>query len=368
MNNNCGYKQTSIMNFYIKKVDKYSAPLTSSLDIIYNYFSNDNKVTVNNLKYMANKIETNNIYTLHDLNNINGNYYHGVLPTALKLCHYSKWNKLAKLTNLPIVYIDCDFFIISLLNSLIIVFRGTNSVYEWKKNLSINRIKYSLFSHKLKTDFDKWKEEYLNKTNIEKHINGKIGKNFYIHRGFYYLYKKRDYISKIEEQINIFLKNNGKLPYIITIGRSLGGGIATIASLEIMQIFTNIKLSMLTFAAPGVSNKNLALLFLYLHKRGNLDYYIRTYNSNDTVTNIRTKYGLWRIIGKIRHINDIVSNKNKSILNNNSDKIDHNFITIDCKSKISKMLNINTSNLYKKRYYHSAFIFSNSKNAVIFNV
>ena len=110
-----------------------------------------------------------------------------------------------------------------------------------------------------------------------------------------------------------------------------------------------------------------SLLFLYLQKKGNLEYYIRTYNSDDPITNIRTEFGLWRIVGKVRHIDDILRNQNKSILNNNSNRIDHHFITINCNSKISKMLNIN-SYIYKKKYYHSTFIFSNSKNAVNFNV
>ncbi len=116
-------------------------------------------------------------------------------------------------------------------NSLYICFRGSSSLKDWIVNLDLNLTKCT-----------------------------KNNKSYKIHNGFnnQYTSVKNDIINKISHLLNIYNINN-----IVITGHSLGGAIATVCSLDLIDnpLLFNKTVYCVTFGCPRVGNKDFINLY-----------------------------------------------------------------------------------------------------------
>tara|TARA_B100000925_G_C22006532_1_gene473951 strand:- start:143 stop:976 length:834 start_codon:yes stop_codon:yes gene_type:complete len=132
-----------------------------------------------------------------------------------------------------------------------LVFRGTESLWDWIYNLIV-------FKKKLRD-------------------------NIYIHRGFYKQLTYNNTFDNIKNNIKKEIHINPDYNWYIC-GHSLGGALASISSYLLSYEFKYIKWTVITLASPRVGNKHFKESFESIE---NLKYY-RICNNRDIVTAIPT--------------------------------------------------------------------------------
>lgn len=143
--------------------------------------------------------------------------------------------------------------------------KGTTNIDEWVKNLNFEAkdimMEYDIYL-KLKSKIN------INDPKIR------------IHKGYYeYIQNMLELIiPKINKLLYIFNYNNNNIKLIINItGHSLGGGLATLFTLKLKEIYFQASINLVSFSAPRVVN-NIFIKYLKINK------IYRIYNSKDLVT------------------------------------------------------------------------------------
>ncbi|MBT7243693.1 MAG: hypothetical protein HN879_09780 [Flavobacteriaceae bacterium] len=75
---------------------------------------------------------------LNDLNQYDGDYHRGVLPTMLKLCYFANYSENRKqLKCVNVLYSDLNMFVYSVEKYIVVSFKMSQeySDWNWKKNL-----------------------------------------------------------------------------------------------------------------------------------------------------------------------------------------------------------------------------------------
>ena len=338
---------------------KYSKHFKNSEIVINNYLKYN--VNINDLIHL-NKILKKDNLSIHDLNNLNSNYFRGVLPTALKLSSYNYfYNSLANILDLPIIFFNENILIIELNNMIYISYKGTNNFNEFLKNSQFIRTKISINETIIK-DYNRWKEKFMSTIDFKNYIGRKkISNNFLFHSGFNKLFKNYKIIEIISKYINIYISKYKKNPDIFLIGHSLGGAFVNLTIIKLHNIYPKLKLYSITFSSPGCMNSNLSLYFLYLAYKNIVKKYIRLCSGNDIAVNFLTNYKLKsKLIGTFRHHNSAIPIKFKNSIKN-IEETSNNFIIINV-SKYTKDLFIDNKS---KKYllHHKLYRFSNSNKA-----
>lgn len=165
---------------------------------------------------------------------------------------------------------DCEFYsCIDKKNNIIIIFRGTESLRDILSDLNATRTKMVI-------------------PNIR-------GKDFpYVHSGFYRQFNSIR--TKLDKILNEYITNKGYFnrKNITFCGHSLGGALATIASLYYYNKFKyyNISINCITLGSPRVGGNNFCRLF---NNSINISY--RFVNKNDIVTMIPTRWRFKHVKG-----------------------------------------------------------------------
>ena len=159
--------------------------------------------------------------------------------------------------------------------------KGTTNIDEWVKNFNFEA-----------KDIMMENDIYLN---LMKEINISNAK-IRIHKGYYeYIQNMLELIiPKINKLLHIF-NYNRKINLIINItGHSLGGGLATLFTLKLKEIYLKASINLVTFSAPRVVN-NTFREYLKINK------IYRIFNSKDLVTQHPTpkETVIKKVVGKI---------------------------------------------------------------------
>lgn len=209
--------------------------------------------------------------------------------------------------------------------------KGTTNYDEWIKNFNFES-KDIMMEHDM----------YTNLKKSVKISNPKIR----VHKGYYEFIQNvlELAIPKLNRLLNILNYNNSINLVINITGHSLGGGLATLFTEKIEQIYYNASINLITFSAPRVVNNTFKDYI-------NLNRIYRIYNSKDLVTQHPTP--MEAKLGKLyAFIQPILSLFNFSIFNKIDDS-DDNFENLE-KNIDSKIKNlkkggfINVFNLFKK--------------------
>lgn len=152
-------------------------------------------------------------------------------------------------------------FLCTLTNTLYILFRGTLTFGEWKKDFEFNQSKLCC----------------LNSNNFFKGYNP----NILVHKGFLNVF------TSIESSLNdcLLISQKGfNVNKVIISGHSLGGALASLTSFYIAthQIYKTLEIQCFTFGKPRVGNIEYSDK---INTIKNLDFY-RIENENDTVTQL----------------------------------------------------------------------------------
>lgn len=180
---------------------------------------------------------------------------------------------LQKCADIPELYegkYDCQVYLCNYLDNLIFVFRGTESKKDFFTNIQVSKTPFVL-------------------------PNSYIWETPDVHSGFYYQFESVK--SWILDKINLFLKSipinskdsldnnqNLKKKKIIFTGHSLGGAIATLATLFFSYEYkdkikeSHLEIDCLTLGSPRVGDSSFASLF---NKNVNNSY--RYVNDNDPI-------------------------------------------------------------------------------------
>jgi len=153
-----------------------------------------------------------------------------------------------------------DMYIIILNEKEIILsFRGSESAQDWYQTIKISKTPFLT----------------ANDCRVK------------VHSGFYEQY------TSISQQIMNHIKENSKLTTIYCTGHSLGGALATIASIDIKLQFKHLHVKCYTFGAPRVGNNSFKKLF-----NNNVDYSARVVYNNDIVTKMPSCFRSYRHTNK----------------------------------------------------------------------
>ena len=336
-------------NLFIKKYN-----------IVYDYFSKKNQITLMDLKriiYFINNLPKK--IKFKSIIHHNNNYYKGILPTLYKLSAIAYHNELiCSLGGISkyIIKISSKLYVLLYMNNtLFIIFRGTKYFNELKKGVyGATRVKYKFERKDTHKDFLHWKEDFLkdfsktsNKTDIPE-INHK---NLYVHKEYYV--KSKEVIKNLRSKINYLIKNRG-LKNIVATGHSMGGSLSMICGVKLKEIYgSKIKINIFSFSNLGVGNRNLSLFAVYL----GINAYIRVYNKTDLVDLYRAGI-LFKFTGRLRHLNHSFTKK-----------YSNHYIREDIDQYIpDKLINeIQNKKQYKKLYLnHVLYKFSKNKEAPIY--
>lgn len=291
-------------------------------------------------------------YKLNDINNLNGDYGKGMLPTMLKICYYSNYIDKRQYLNTNILYSDKDLLVFKINKYIVISFKMSQDKNDWYNNLSLTRIKIYLKS-KIFKEYNKWKKKSLDSVTFN---------DFKVHTGFFSFLKQNKYIKKIKTCI----ENSGiKNPFIIYTGQSRGGALATLSSLLIYNTFPNLKFSTITFASPPLFNKNASMFYLFLKQKEILINHYRVINSDDILTKLKTTDYIWKPVGHLRHVGSYIPSKFVKNIYDNRNTIKSGFIVIDNKHRFKNMFE-KCSFINRRKFVHLYFLFSNKTNAVLF--
>ncbi len=168
--------------------------------------------------------------------------------------------------------IDSQMYVCIYNNSLLIVFRGTDSKRDILTCLNFMQVKMKI---------DNIKSNYP-----------------MVHTGFYNQFKS------LKTDIDKIIREYQKEDYnkeVIFCGHSLGGALATIASLQYGCDFPDLKINCITFGSPRVGN---ALFVEYFNKVVNISY--RFVNKKDPITIIPSSLTYKHVAG-VNIDNDINS-------------------------------------------------------------
>jgi len=161
---------------------------------------------------------------------------------------------------------DTEGFLGVYKDKLIVTFQGSDSSIDWGK-----------------VNFRLWKKviPYNN-------VNPKI----LVHAGFINAYKS------VREFLLIRVKESG-LKEVWCFGHSLGGAMATLASVDFQYNFPGLAVKVVTFGSPRVGNK--AFQTSYMHR---VPENIRVVNGNDPVTRLPPKPFGYEHVGECLHVGD----------------------------------------------------------------
>ena len=176
-------------------------------------------------------------------------------------------NVLYKCSKIPLLlssHNDCQILICKYENYLSLCFRGTESKEDILVDLNIIKVPFNL--------------DIIDEENIP-----------YVHKGFYNQFNSlKDDINK---EIKKHLDNNENIKLIFS-GHSLGGAIATIASLHFKYKYPNQDISCITFGSPRVGCINFANLF-----NNKINNSVRFVNDNDPVPCFPTPWRFKHVVG-----------------------------------------------------------------------
>ena len=339
---------------------------------IFNYLKY--KIHSNDLKYIDDNY--NNIKNFNDLIQQDNNYEKGILPTIIKMCHFTYYRKfLTKdFFNLKeLIFFNDELLILKYNKTLFINIRGTTSYkkLELLQNLSLYK-KQFFMNEKVNEDFLKWKNKLLGKKKIYsiKNILKKntISDRYLYHKGFIELYNAYKIKSKV---FNLLDKH--EVNTIFLNGHSLGGGLCTFLALDLYEYYyeknklNDIKLNIITFAAPGIMNSNLSLFFYYLTEKKFINRYIRIINKKDIISSSLTdpKYFLTRFTGLLRHVDASIPKTKKNLIKNIEDKINKKVILVNCEKYLNNYFTRKDLSLVE---IHSLFSFSDKKNGILYSI
>lgn len=338
-------------------------------NFIFNYLKY--KITNNDLKYIINNF--NKVKKVKDLISENNNYEKGIIPTFIKLCHFTYYRRFlpAKFFNLKeILFFNNELLIIKHDKSLFINIRGTMTYKQLElfQNLSLYK-KQFFFNEKINDEFLAWKKKLLKNYSIKNTLKKKsISDRYLFHKGFIELYNAYKIKNKV---LKIIKSNNFKNIYLS--GHSLGGGLCTFLTLDLYEYYHNlnkikdINLNLITFGAPGIMNSNLSLFFYYLTEKKFINKYIRIINKKDIISSGLTdpKFLLTKIIGVLRHFDASIPKNKKNIIYDEEEKINKKIIILNCEKYLSNYLDKKT---LKFKEIHTLFSFTNNKNGKLFSI
>lgn len=339
---------------------------------IFNYLKY--KIKPNDLKYISENFD--NIKKYEDLINRNNNFEIGILPTFIKMCHFTYYKRFLKnnffLPN-ELLFFNDELLVLKFNKSLFVNIRGTTTYKQLEilQNLTLYK-KQFFFNEKINEDFLKWKNKLLKTKNYSiKDLLKKdsISDRYLFHKGFIELYQA----YKIKEKIFNILDKNKNISDIYLSGHSLGGGLCTFLTLDLYERYyelkelNKIKVNIITFGSPGIMNSNLSLFFYYLTEKKFLNKYIRIINKKDIISSSLTdpQFYLTKFTGLLRHIDASVPKNKKIIIKDINDKINKNIIIIDSEKYLSNYVNKKDLSYTE---IHSLFTLSNNKNGILFSI
>ena len=293
---------------------------------------------------------------LDNLNQYDGDYYRGVLPTMLKLCYFANYlQNRDQLKYINVLYSDLNMFVYSVEKYIIVSFKMSKEYLDWKNNINPTRTE-DFINPVLLEKYNIWKKKYFKYNLFD---------DFKIHSGFYYYFQENDIVSKINKCIQKVNKKH-KNPYIIYTGQSRGGALSTLASFYISNLYMNMKFSIVTFCSPALFNRNTTLFYLFLKiQQKTLVNHYRIINSRDRVIQHKTTYNIWGPIGTLRHIGTHIPKKYMKTVYDNRSIISNQFVVIDNKYRIDNILK-SCPYYYLLKIYHLCFLFSKNKKSVLF--
>lgn len=193
-----------------------------------------------------------------------------IIDLALRCCeNVSRVTSLGEISGPQLfsnVEWDTEGFVGTYGDKLIVTFQGSNSSIDWKK-----------------VNFRFWKKiiPYNN-------VNPKI----LVHAGFINAYKSvRDFLLTQ-------VKESG-LKEVWCFGHSLGGAMATLASVDFQYNFPGLVVKVVTFGSPRIGNK--AFQASYTHR---VPENARVVNGNDLVTRLPPKMFNYEHVGECLHVGD----------------------------------------------------------------
>ena len=349
----------------LKKIKKSKQP-----KFIFNYLKY--KISKNDLEYIINNFDKKKKFK--DLINENNNFDKGIIPSFIKMCHFSYYRKYLPKSFFKmkeLIFFNEELIIFKVKKSLFINIRGTVSFKQLElfQDLSLYK-KQFFFENKINEEFLEWKEKLLKNYSIENILKKKtISDRYLFHKGFielYGAYKIKNKVLKIIDKYN-------DINTIYLNGHSLGGGLCTFLTLDLYEYYhklnklNDIKLNIITFGSPGIMNSNLSLFFYYLIDKKFINKYIRIINKKDIISSTftDTKYLLTRFIGLLRHFDASIPKNKKIYIKNDDDKINKKILIVNCEKYLNTYFNKNELTYSE---IHSLFSFTNNKNGFLFSI
>lgn len=339
---------------------------------IFNYIKY--KIKSSDFKFIVENFDK--VKTYDDLIQKNNDFDKGILPTFIKMCHFTYYKRFLRndFFNIKeLIFFNEELLVFKYNKALFINIRGTTTYKQLEilQNLTLYK-KQFFFHEKINQDFLKWKNKLLKTKDYSiKNLLKKdsISDRFLFHKGFIELYQA----YKIKDKIFNILEKCKNINNIYLSGHSLGGGLCTFLTLDLYERYyelkqlNNIKVNIITFGSPGIMNSNLSLFFYYLTEKKFLNKYIRIINKKDIISSSFTdpQFYLTKLTGILRHIDASVPKNKKLIIRNSKDKINKNILLIDCEKYLNNYLN------KKELSYteiHSLFSFSEKKNGILFSI
>ena len=339
---------------------------------IFNYLKY--KVTSSDLKYITDNFDK--VKTYNDLIEKNNNFEKGIIPTFIKMCHFTYYKRFLKndfFRPTELLFFNDELLVFKYNKSMFINIRGTTTYkqLELLQNLSLYK-KQFFFDDKINEEFLKWKYKLLKTKNYSiKEILKKndISDRYLFHKGFIELYEA----YKIKNKIFKLLDKYKNINNIYLSGHSLGGGLCTFLTLDLYERYyelkklDKIKVNIITFGSPGIMNSNLSLFFYYLTEKKFIDKYIRIINKKDIITSTFTdpKFYLTKFTGLLRHIDASIPKNKKILIKDLNDKINKKIIIINSEKYLDNY--VNKKNLSYTEI-HNLFSLSNNKKGILFSI
>lgn len=338
---------------------------------IFNYLNH--KITTKDLKFLENEFDKQKTY--NDLIQYKNNYSEGILPTIIKMCHFTYYrNFLSKqFFNLEeILFYNEELLILKYNKSIFINIRGTITYkqFELMQNLSFYKKQFYL-EEEINNNFLKWKNKFLKKYSIKDLLKkDEISDRYLFHKGFLELYQG----YKIKNKVIKIIEKYTNINTIFISGHSLGGGLSTLLTIDLYQYYYNlnkhdkIKINITTFGAPGVMNSNLSLFYYYLMETKFINKYIRIINKKDIISSSFTDptFLITKFTGILRHIDASIPKEKKKIIKELHDKINKKIIIINCEKNLKKFFLDKRKLTYVQ--IHSLFSFSDNNNSYLFSI
>jgi triacylglycerol lipase len=136
---------------------------------------------------------------------------------------------------------QCAILPISGSQSVIIVFRGSDSSVDWDTNFD---------TKPERADFDKQviREEIVNQRTLIYPYSDKSESGAMMHAGFVTAY------FSVRDQIQDYVKTH-QITHVAVVGHSLGGALATLCAVDLQFNFADLAIEIYTFGSPKVGNK-----------------------------------------------------------------------------------------------------------------